>query len=212
MYYIKEHNRPDKVLLKREPTIPDNSTVVECNFGEYVQIGTNNNIQESEIGNFSYTSEHCQIVYSEIGNFVNIASFVRLNPGQHPMHRASQHHMLYRREMFGLGEDDSDYFAWRRANRVTVGHDVWIGHSVTVMGGVTIGNGAVIGSGAIVTKDIPPYAIAVGNPAKVIRYRFDSDVIKKLEQIAWWNWDHATIKERIEKFNNIEEFLKEYEN
>ena len=72
-------------------------------------------------------------------------------------------------------------------HQIIIGNDVWIGYNVTIMGGVRVGNGAVIGANSTVTKDIPPYAIAVGNPARVIKYRFDSEMIRKLQAIRWWN-------------------------
>jgi lipopolysaccharide transport system ATP-binding protein len=78
---------------------------------------------------------------------------------------------------------------------ITIGNDVWIGAKSTIMSGVKIGDGAVIGSGSVVAKDVPPYSIVVGNPAKVIKYRFDEQQIKDLQNIAWWNWDESKIKE-----------------
>jgi len=211
MYTIDSLNEtPKKILDKEKPYIGKDCLIKESSFGSYVEIGFGNNIQESIMGDYSYTTENCQIIYSIIGKFVNIASYVRLNPSPHPMHWASQHHMIYRREMFGFGEDDNSFFNWRRMKKVVVGHDVWLGHNVTIMGGVTIGNGAVIGSGAIVTKDVPPYAIAVGNPAKVIRYRFDDVTIARLQDIAWWNWDHEKVKNALDDFKNIEQFIKKY--
>ena len=210
MKTIESFNLGRKKQLGLKPSIEDDCIIKQSSFGKYVEIGKSNNISESTIDDFSYTSEFCQIIYSTIGKFVNIASYVRLNPGQHPIDRVTQHHMLYRREMFGFGEDDDSFFDWRREKRVTIGHDVWIGHNVTIMGGVNIGNGAVIGSGAIVTKDIPPYAIAVGNPAKVIRYRFDQDTIDRLEDVAWWDWEYEKVKNALDDFNNIDQFLEKY--
>jgi len=92
---------------------------------------------------------------------------------------------------------------------ITVGHDVWIGARCIVLSGVTIGNGAVLGAGSIVTRDIPPYAIAVGNPARTIRYRFAPDVIRCLQSLEWWNWSDDLIRERIELLTatGIERFL-----
>lgn len=77
--------------------------------------------------------------------------------------------------------------------KTTIGNDVWVGYGATILSGVTIGNGAVIGARAVVTKDIPDYAIAVGNPAKVIRYRFRSETIKRLLELRWWDWSFPKI-------------------
>ena len=92
--------------------------------------------------------------------------------------------------------------------QIVVGHDVWIGRGVMIMGGVKIGNGAVIGSNAVVAKDIPPYAIAVGNPARVIKYRFDEETIRKLLAVKWWNWDLKKIADNVPLINDVENFLK----
>jgi len=210
MYKIDSLNLKPKISLTKEPYINPSSIIKDCSFGEYVEIGVYNNIQESVIDDYSYTSENCQIINSVIKKFVNIASYVRLNPSQHPISWASQHHMQYRKEMFGFGIDDEDFFDWRREKKVEIGNDVWIGHNVVVMGNVTIGDGAVIGSSAVVTKNIPPFAIAVGNPARVIKYRFDQQIIQSLQQIAWWNWDYEQIKLAIDDFKDINSFIEKY--
>ncbi|MGX7875866.1 CatB-related O-acetyltransferase [Mesorhizobium sp. ORM6] len=92
---------------------------------------------------------------------------------------------------------------------ITVGHDVWIGARCIILGGVTIGNGAVVGAGSIVTRDIAPYAVAFGNPARVKRYRFAPDIIERLQSLKWWDWSDDLIRERIELLTatGIEHFL-----
>ena len=96
------------------------------------------------------------------------------------------------------------------SHKTIIGNDVWTGRNVSIMAGVTIGDGAVIGTGAVVTHDIPPYAIAVGVPARVIKYRFSTEQIEALESIEWWNWDDETIASRYDDFFDINVFLEKY--
>jgi acetyltransferase-like isoleucine patch superfamily enzyme len=96
-----------------------------------------------------------------------------------------------------LGEDDDDFFQWRRDHWVNIGHDVWIGHGVTILPGVTIGTGAVVGAGAVVSKDVEPYEIVGGVPARHIRWRFEKPEAEALQEIAWWDWDHARLKDAL---------------
>jgi|GEM_PF-3295090 virginiamycin A acetyltransferase len=97
----------------------------------------------------------------------------------------------------------------RTKGDVIIGHDVWIGRDVLIMSGVKIGNGAVIGAGAIVSKDVPSYAIVAGNPAKIIKYRFDTDTIEKLNELSWWNWKDEVIENNVASLMNSPQiFLK----
>lgn len=100
----------------------------------------------------------------------------------------------------------------RRKGQILIGNDVWIGNDVTILGGVRIGNGAVVAAGSVVVKDVPPYAIVGGNPAKVIRYRFSQETIQKLQRIAWWNWDETTLRARKEDMQGeVEAFADKYD-
>lgn len=92
--------------------------------------------------------------------------------------------------------------------QIVFGNDVWMGQNVTIMGGVKIGNGAVIGANAVVAKNIPPYAVAVGNPARVVKYRFDETTIRKLLAVKWWNWDLEKIADNFPLMNDVEKFLE----
>ena len=192
-------------------TVHESAQLHDTTIGGWVALGPNTSIHESTFGAYSYIAGDAQIIYSDVGKFCSIASHVRLNPGNHPMWRVTQHHATYRLKDYGFADhNDEEFFDWRRAHRVTIGHDVWIGHSAIVMPGVTVGTGAVLGSGAVVTKDVPPYTIVGGVPAKPIRERFAREVAETLLRIAWWGWDRATLKAHWPEINDLATFLATY--
>jgi phosphonate metabolism protein (transferase hexapeptide repeat family) len=198
-------------MLGEAPTVHASSHIRESELGAWTDIGPNCSITESTIGDYTYCAGDASIIYASIGKFCSIASHVRINPGNHPMQRVTQHHMTYRRAMFGFAEtDDASFFQWRREHRVVIGNDVWIGHAAIVMPGVTIGDGAVIGSAAVVTKDVPPYTIVGGVPARTIRERFPADVAAKLQCIAWWDWPRDLLQDRFDDLNDLDTFLQKY--
>ncbi len=198
-------------MLAITPTVEEDVRLRETTLGAYTQIRAHSVLMETNIGDFTYCAGYNQIAYAQIGKFCSIASFVRINPGNHPTYtRVAQHHFTYRSSMFGFGEDDAAFFDWRRDDHVKIGNDVWIGHGATIMPGVTIGNGAVIGTGAVVTKDVEPYSIVVGVPAQKIKMRFSEDLIERIQRAAWWDWEYETIKERLNDFRDFEAFADKY--
>jgi hypothetical protein len=170
-------------------------------------------IAESTVGDYTYLVDQCSVIYSRIGKFCSIASHVRINPGNHPMWRATQHHMTYRRASYGFGEvDDADFFQWRRDDRVVIGNDVWIGHAAIVLPGVTIGDGAVIAAGAVVTKDVDPYTIVGGVPAHFIRERLPRDLAEAMQRIAWWDWPREVLEQRFDDLaGDAAAFVEKYD-
>ena len=199
--------------LTEEATINPTATLENVTFEKFNEIGPLNYVENSHFGDYSYTGQFCFVQNAQIGKFANIAAAVRIGPTDHPYERASLHHFTYRPQMYGFAETaDTAFFEHRISRITTIGHDTWIGHSATIMPEVSIGNGAIVGSGAVVTKDIPPYAIAVGVPAKVVKYRFEPETIAALEEIKWWDWPHEIIKERLEDFRApIEDFVAKYQ-
>jgi hypothetical protein len=163
---------------------------------------------------YSYIVNDGQITYTSIGKFCSIAAMTRINPGNHPMHRATQAHFTYRASAYFEGEaDDAEFFAWRRGHHIHIGHDVWIGHGAIVLPGRSIGTGAVIAAGAIVTKDVPAYTIVAGNPARAIKRRFPEAIAGRLAELKWWDWEHEALRLALPDFRklSIEQFLEKYE-
>lgn len=211
MYFIEEFNIKVSNKLSKEPSIAKTASIVNSHLGCYTEIMDYVSIEDSFIGDYSYVCEYTIISYSVIGKFVSIAPMVRINAPNHPVERVSQHHFTYRSEKYGFTlEKDESFFYWRNLQKVEIGHDVWIGHGSVILPSVKIGNGAVIGSMSVVTKDVPPYTIVAGNPARIIRKRFSKKVADAIENTKWWDWPYEMIKERLDDFKDIRRFLYKY--
>jgi phosphonate metabolism protein (transferase hexapeptide repeat family) len=198
-------------ILGTEPTVDEDVTLENTSLGAYTHIQAHCVFCDVTVGDYSYFAGYNQVFYANIGKFCSIASFARINTTNHPTYdRIAQHHFTYRSKRFGFGEDDCDFFAKRKERSVIIGNDVWIGHNATIMPGVSIGNGAVIGAGAVVTHDVEAYSVVAGVPAKRIKIRFSDDLIIKIEESRWWDWDYQTIKERLSDFRDMEAFARKY--
>ncbi|WP_110650526.1 DapH/DapD/GlmU-related protein [Salinicola peritrichatus] len=197
--------QPDSRRLSDNPTCADSARVHASELGPWTEVGDRCVFNHVTLGAYSYVERDCDLMYTHIGRFTSIAASVRINPSNHPWWRPTLHHFSYRPGKFGfVGSDqgiDERIFDWRAEDRVDIGHDVWIGHGAIVLPGVTIGNGAIVGAGSVVTKDVAPYTIVVGNPARPLRPRFDDPVIAaRLEALAWWHWPHERLARMMPLF------------
>jgi phosphonate metabolism protein (transferase hexapeptide repeat family) len=194
-------SRPKIAETIIEPTVKLRETTV----GRCCEILGDTAVEYSELGDFSYLGPGCMVGDAKIGRFCAIAAQVRIGAPNHPIDRPSLHRFTYCPEYYSAtAERDRAFFAERRDDRVVIGNDVWIGHAAIVLPGVTVGDGAVLAAGAVVTRDVPPYTVVGGVPARQIRERFSREIAAQLAQIAWWDWPFETIMARLSDFRSTD--------
>ena len=158
-------------------------------------------IVESKIGRYSYIGINTWIINCEVGRFCSIATDVNIGLAEHTLSYISTS-PIFTETPNGTGHSWIDRSIINPSKPTYIGNDVWIGFRALIKSGVTIGNGAIIGAGAIVTKDVPPYAIVAGVPARIIRYRFSQEIIVELERLKWWDWNENDLRNNIASFQN----------
>ncbi|SCB24774.1 DapH/DapD/GlmU-related protein [Rhizobium multihospitium] len=209
MHSTAQPNRPKIAETVIHPT----ANIRDSSVGRCCEILADTSLHTAEIGDFSYLGPRCIVGDATIGKFCAIAAEVRIGAPNHPMDRPSMHRFTYCPEYYAAGAvRDHAFFDQRKEDRAVIGNDVWIGHGVIVLPGVKVGDGAVLAAGAVVTKDVQPYTIVGGIPAKFIRERFTRTIAERLASIAWWNWPFETIMERLADFqsSDIEAFCERW--
>lgn len=196
-YYLLKYN----IDLQNLFCIKNNTNV-----SRRAKLYTPYQINEVEIGDYTYIAKNATISYTKIGKYCSIGPNFLCGWGIHPLNGISTSPMFYStRKQNGYTLSKEDKIEERRS--ILIGNDVFIGANVIILDGITIGDGAVIGAGAVVSKDIPPYAVVVGCPIKILKYRFNEETINKLKSIQWWNDDSN--QALIEKyFFDVEKFIE----
>ncbi|MBC7829696.1 MAG: CatB-related O-acetyltransferase [Chitinophagaceae bacterium] len=184
-------SRLDNCELHKNTVLNKPHSLRNCYIGKGTAIGPNSRMGDSTIGKF------CSIGPNFLAGW-----------GIHPVNGISTSPVFYSSsKQAGFSFSTKDKI--REHLPIHIGNDVFIGANVIVLDGISIGDGAVIGAGAVVSKDIPPYAIAVGSPIRVIRYRFEPDVIEKLLEIEWWNQSDDVLSKVEKHFFDVDTFLQE---
>ena len=173
------------------------------------KINSGCSVFNSSVGRYSYLGYDCEIINTEIGCFCSLASGIHIGLAEHPIEWVSTSPVFQDVLNSSLKIKFANHPA-PESKQTTIGHDVWIGTNVIVKAGVTIGTGAVIASGAVVTKDIPPYAIVGGIPAKIIRYRFDEATINSLLRIKWWELSDEELHKYANYITSPEDFIMQF--
>ncbi|WP_372776560.1 CatB-related O-acetyltransferase [Mangrovibacterium sp.] len=175
---------------------------------EEVRILSNCKLGQCLVGRYTYIGENCTFERTTIGAFCSIGPEVMCGMGSHPMDFVSTYPGFYSNHASGA--------TWLGAKHDTkeftpaeIGSDVWIGARAIIIGGTKIGHGAVVAAGSVVTKDVPPYAIVGGVPARIIRYRFDSELIELLLKTEWWNYSILKLKSVAHKANAPKDFINQ---
>lgn len=166
-------------------------------------------MNDSQIGDYTYVARNSIISKTTIGKFCSIGPNLFCGWGVHPVNGISTSPMFYStKKQNGMTLSEVDKVEERKP--IKIGNDVFIGANVTILDGVTIGDGAVIGAGAVVSKDIPAYAIAVGCPIRILRYRFDEDTRKKMLALKWWEFDEERLHDVERMFFDANKFIEKY--
>ena len=201
-----------RMLEKKEIYLKKTTKIDRTTFGGKNKIGENTDIIRSSIGFASYIGDNCYLRQCKIGKFCSIGSWVKVITGKHPLHYAMTHPISFNNDYlkkFNLCSDKIVNYLGRyeyvsEKYYLEIGNDVWIGQSAEIMSNVRIGDGAIIAAGAVVTKDVPPYAVVGGVPAKIIKYRFSEENIEKLLKLKLWDKDTDWLRENADKLSDVD--------
>ena len=166
------------------------------------------------LGYASYIGAFCDFSNCRVGRFSSVGNYVRVVSATHPLTMVSTYPAFYSdsyRVSFVKASGYEEHIFTDNGYECEIGNDVWIGDNVLIKGGIKIGDGSVIGMGSVVLKDVPPYTVVAGVPAKVIKSRFDTETVNKLLNIKWWDKPVDWIKSHAEDFEYPEKFLKKYD-
>lgn len=204
---IVEHTR-SSYARRRFPGVtfgPLAFATSDCRLEAPCRIDERSRLVMTAMGRHSYCCGNCFFAFATIGRFCSIGNEVIIGTWKHPTHLVSTFPGFYSRNTFTANfRRDEDI---QEIQQVTIGNDVWIGHRATLLGGITVGDGAIIAAGAVVTKDVEPYSIVAGVPARTVRKRFQQATIDRLLELRWWDFDDEALRQHAELFGDPDAFI-----
>ena len=183
------------------------SNISGCMFGLYNTIYDHVVLQKVELGDFTYIANGSNIKNTKIGKFCSIGPDIKCGLGRHPSHTFVSTHPIFFSTLKQAQVSFADKNYFDNYKTIEIGSDVWIGANVIIIDGVKIGDGSIIAANSVVTKDVPPYAIVAGSPAKIVKYRFNEVEIKYLQNIKWWDKELSWIEDNYKTFHDIKLFM-----
>ena len=200
-------------LISNNPTciFYSSSEILNSKFGNYVVIFDKNLVFNCKIDSYSYIQVGSRVFNCEVGKFCSIASSVTIAPGIHDLYKVTTHPALIQKstplpKVYAKGDNISGF------QKVYIGNDVWIGEKAVILDGIKVGNGAVIAAGAVVVKDVDPYSVVGGVPARHIKYRFDEETISMIQNSEWWNYSEKWFESNSELMLNTIKFIEYLKN
>lgn len=178
----------------------------KCDIDKTAKVSSGSALAKVKMGRYSYIGGSCSVTDAEIGNFCSIGGKCSIGGGVHPMDAVSTSPVFLKGRNF-LRKNFAN-IPYEPSEKVVIGNDVWIGSGVYIKGGVKIGTGAVIGAHAVVTRDVEPYSVVAGIPAKEIKKRFDEETINQLLEIKWWEWPDEKLKEMSKYFDDPKKLIE----
>jgi phosphonate metabolism protein (transferase hexapeptide repeat family) len=207
-FKIHSSSRVINSIIKDDVIINRDVIIDKCRIGNACYLYGNSYLMNCTLDDYSYINSNSSILRASIGKFCSIATHVFIGATLHPMDRITTHPFVFSNQVWKFIDQDDEKALMLRENTDTrIGNDVWIGQGAVILPNVKVRDGAIIGAHAVVTRDVEPYAIVVGNPAKRIKYRFDVDTIRKLLSIKWWDWDKTKLEKNMNDFNHPKTFV-----
>lgn len=182
----------------------------DVTFGRGCKLGGPVLITDASIGDFTYIEPGCRVSSVDIGKYCSIGPYCIVGAADHPVSDFVSSHPRFYMAAPHFGYDLADEELRGSFERSRIGNDVWLGAGAAVLGGVTVGDGAIIGAGAVVTRDVEPYAIVGGVPARLIRHRFDPDTVRVVRDAAWWDRDDEWLRANLPLMTDVQAFVRQH--